>query len=101
MGDRTQDGGAAPSAVDQLPTDPAQLELEVARRRDKVAATVDELVYRAHPREIARRALHDVERRLREATTTPDGQLRTGRVVAVAAAVVAVLALAAYRRRSR
>ena len=101
MSDAAQDGGAPPAAVAQLPTDPVVLEQEIVRRRATLAATVDELAFRTQPREILRRGLNDAARRLREATTTPDGRLRTGRVAAVGAAVVAVLVVAAWRRRSR
>ncbi len=83
----------------RLPSDPAELEREIAARREHLAATIDELVVRAHPKEIARRAQADARTKLHDATYLPDGTLRTERVAAVAGAVVLLLVLAVWRRR--
>jgi hypothetical protein len=77
------------------------LEQLIGERRDRLAATVDELVQRAQPKEIARRSAQDLVGRLRSVTYTPEGRLRVERVGAVAAAVAALLALVIWRRRSR
>jgi hypothetical protein len=77
------------------------LERLIGERRDRLAATVDELVQRAQPKEIARRSAQDLVGRFRSATYTPQGRLRVERVGAVAAAVAALLALVIWRRRSR
>ena len=82
-----------------LPSDPAALELLISQRRDRLAATVDELVRRAQPREIARRGARGVASRFHSATCTPAGQLRVERVGAAAAAVVTLLVLVIWRRR--
>jgi hypothetical protein len=84
-----------------LPADPAALERIIDERRRRLAATVDELVLRAQPKEIARRGASDVQARLRAAVYTDDGRLRVERVGAVAAAVVTLVALIVWRRRSR
>lgn len=94
-----QNGSAA--ASQPLPTDPAELEREIEARRAHLAATVDELVHRAQPKEIARRAKEDAATKFRAATTTPDGQLRTERIAAVAAAVLAFVVFAVWNRRRR
>jgi hypothetical protein len=90
--------GAAPVA---LSNDPAVLERQVEERRARLAATVDELAVRARPREIARRGAASAKARLRRATTTAEGELRVERIGAVAAGALALLAMAAFRRRMR
>ena len=96
-GDQPAEGVAA-----AMPTDPAELEREITRRRAQLADTVNELAARARPQEVARRGLADVRGRVEAATHTSDGQLRVERVGAVVVAVVAVLALLLWRgRRSR
>lgn len=90
--------GRGPGA---LPSSPAELEAVIAQRRERLAATVDELVQRARPQEIARRSVADARLRLADATRTTDGDLRTERIAAVAGAVTAVLALVLLLRRRR
>jgi hypothetical protein len=84
-----------------LPTDPKAIEDLIARRRDSLAATIDELVVRAHPREIARRSAADAKGRVQAFATTPDGGLRTERLAAVAGAALASLTLVLVLRRRR
>jgi hypothetical protein len=85
-----------------MPSDPAELEREIALRRARLADTVNELAARTRPEEVARRGLADVRSRVDAATRTPDGQLRTERVVALAAAAALVLLFVVRRgRRSR
>lgn len=98
-GQATAAGTAAGSHGQVLPSDPAALELLISQRRDRLAATVDELVRRAQPREIARRGARGAADRFRSATWTSDGQLRVERVGAAVAAVVTLLALVLWRRR--
>jgi len=102
--DRSKGGRpeARTSTGTAIPTDPAELERAILEQRAKVAATVDELVERARPREVLRRALADARRRLHEATHTPDGALRVERVSAIAAAGVVLIAGVVWlRRRNR
>lgn len=85
--------------VSEESTDPAAIEAEIEATRTRLAGTVDELSVRLHPKEIARRGSNDVKARLKAATTTPDGQLRIERLVAVGAAAAALLVLTIWRRR--
>ena len=96
-------GGVAESAKVTVmkPGSPAALEAQIQARRDHLAATIDELSARAAPKEIARRSLAGVQARLRNATHTPDGQLRTERIAAAGAAVIALGTLILVRRRRR
>lgn len=90
-----QEGPDRPGSV-------AGLEEAIQVRRDHLAATIDELAARAQPKEIARRGVVDVQRRLRTLTHGPDGELRTERLAAVAGAVsVLAGALVVLRRRRR
>jgi hypothetical protein len=80
-------------------SDPAVIEAEIARRREHLAATVDELVERAHPKALAARGVEDAKGRLQAAVYTPQGDLRAERVGAVAAAVALFLLLTVVLRR--
>jgi len=84
------------------PRSPADLELAIEVKRAQLAATIDELSLRARPREIARRGLAGLAAKARGAVATPDGQVRTERVGAVAgAAFVVGVALVWVRVRRR
>jgi hypothetical protein len=80
---------------------PAELEAAIARRREHLAATVDELVVRAQPKEIARRGAQDAKASLISATHTPEGELRNERLAAVVGAVLALVAVLVVLRRRR
>jgi hypothetical protein len=85
-------------------SDPAAIEAEIALRREHLAATVDELTRRAHPKAIARQGAADAKDRIRAAALTPTGELRTERVGAVAAALAVLVVLGVvlrYRRHRR
>jgi len=82
-----------------MPSDPAAIEAEIEARRAHLAATVDELVVRAHPKVIARRGAEAAKRHLRAATTTPDGQLRVERIAALAGVALLLVVLAVRNRR--
>jgi hypothetical protein len=81
--------------------DPATLERELAARRARLAATVDELVQRSRPQEIARRTASGFAERLKSAVTTPEGSIRIERVIAITAAALAVVAVFGVARRRR
>jgi hypothetical protein len=85
-----------------LPRSAADLERGIAERRERLAATIDELSARARPGEIARRGFAGVAAKARGAVETPDGQMRTERLGAVAgAALVVLVALVWVRVRRR
>jgi MYXO-CTERM domain-containing protein len=111
------DGG---SAVSEGRT-PAQIEADIARRRQDLAATLDEIAVRVHPVTIARdtraKAVSALDRtvgqayvaanrtltRARAQFVTDEGEPRPDRIVPVVVAVVvlagAAAALSARRRR--
>jgi len=94
--------GTATDRTAKPPRSPADLEVAIEARRTQLAATIDELSARARPRELARRGLAGLAAKARGAVSTPDGQMRTERVGAVAgAALVVVVALVWVRVRRR
>lgn len=96
--------GASEGAVEgvvALPRDVKSLEDLIERRRASLAATVDELVVRARPKEITRRAAAGAKSRLQAFATTEDGDLRTERLAAVAGTAVAFVGLLLLRRSRR
>jgi hypothetical protein len=98
--DNTVDAAVRGVPQETLPGDPAALERLIGARRDRLAATVDELARRAHPRELARQGRQDAVSRFRSMAYTPAGRLRVERVGALVAAVAGVLALTVWKRRS-
>ena len=92
MSDTSAPRPSQPKSVDQI-----EAEIEAARQR--LAGTVDELHARTAPKEIARRQVETAKVRFTEATRTPQGDLRTERVAALAAAAVALLGIGVVRRR--
>jgi adenylate kinase len=83
-----------------LPDDPEALERIIDARRRRLAETVDELVVRAHPKEIARRTTADAKQRAIGLVTDEQGDLRYERIAAAAAAAVLVVVLIVVRRRA-
>lgn len=75
----------------------ADIEADLAATRERLAGTIDALVDRVNPKNVARRGLAD----LRSKVTTAEGGVRP-EVVAGAVGVVTVVALLVWRsRRSR
>ncbi|GAB6898548.1 DUF3618 domain-containing protein [Kineosporia succinea] len=89
------DKGSFDEALNGSPT---ELELQIQARREHLAATIDELTTRAHPKDIARRTTAALSDKLQTVTHTPDGELRTERVAAVAGAVVAIAGVLVFIR---
>jgi MYXO-CTERM domain-containing protein len=83
------------------PGSPAALEADIEAARLRLADTVDELAARATPKAILRRQVEAAKARLVAAATTPEGDLRVDRIVAVGVAAAALIGLVAMRRRRR
>jgi Protein of unknown function (DUF3618) len=86
---------------ENLPDDPEALEKIIDDRRQRLAETVDELVVRAHPKEIARRSANDARAKAVGFVTDERGELRYERVAAATAALVLLVVVVVLRRRSR
>lgn len=76
-----------------LPRDPDQLARFIAHRRENLAATLDQLRFQARPDRVVRRAGRRTLTGARHAVRDENGRIRTDRVLAVAAATSAALAL--------
>lgn len=75
---------------------PQEIEADLAETRERLAATMDALVQRVQPKELASRGAQ----RAKLMVMTPDGRLRTKRVVMAVAAVVTVVGGIALLRTS-
>jgi len=82
-------------------TDTARIERDIEAARARLEGTVNELAYRAQPQVIAERQVQSLKLKLRDATHTPDGDLRVERIGAVVGAVVALVVVAGLVRRRR
>ena len=74
---------------------PEQIEADIAATRARLASTVDELVDRAHPKNVAKRQVEQAKAQVFDER----GQLRTQKIVAVGGAAVGVLAVLLLIRR--
>jgi hypothetical protein len=80
-------------------TDPAALERDIARQREQLARTVDELGRRLDVKHRAEVKAHDTIARARDAATTDSGKPRPDLLAAGAAAVAGVALLLWWRSR--
>lgn len=69
------------------PRSTEQIEADIAATRARLAATVDELVDKAHPKNVARRQVESARAQVFDA----DGRLRTQKLIAVGGAAVGVI----------
>jgi len=74
---------------------PEQIEADIAATRARLASTVDELVDRAHPKNVAKRQVEQA----RAQVFDESGRLRTQKLVAVGGAVVGVVGMLLMIRR--
>jgi hypothetical protein len=79
----------------------ASLDAELTARRERLAATIDELVEKANPRNILQRQAEAARARFADVATTPEGQLRVERLAVVVAVVTVVGGVVIYRRLHR
>ena len=74
----------------------SSLEREIEATRDRLADTIDQLVYRAHPKTIVSREVNSFKAYFVDAST---GRPRTDNILKVAAGVVGVVTAFAVVRR--
>jgi hypothetical protein len=72
-----------------------QIEADIAATRARLASTVDELVDRANPKNVALRQVEQAKAQVFDER----GQLRTEKIVAVAGAIVGVVGVLLVIRR--
>ncbi|MCD4534011.1 DUF3618 domain-containing protein [Nocardioides sp. cx-169] len=73
-----------------MSTDPSALEAEIEATRERLAGTIDELLYRASPKTIAGREVATLKAHFVDPAT---GQPRTDNILKVVGGVVGVVAL--------
>ena len=73
-----------------------ELEREIEAARDRLADTIDQLVYRAHPKTIVSREVSSLKANFVDPRT---GQPRTDNILKLAGVVVGVVALFTLIRR--
>jgi len=74
----------------------SSLEREIEATRDRLAGTIDQLVYRANPKTIVGREVNSIKAYFVDART---GSPRTDNILKVAGGVVGVIALFALIRK--
>ena len=75
---------------------PSGLEREIEETRERLAGTIDELIYRSHPRTIVGREVAQVKAFFVDQTT---GEPRTENILKVAAGVVGTIVVFALIRK--
>ena len=89
--------------TEPLPSDPAELEKVIRGQQNQLASSVDALLDKVAPKNVAQRTTAEVKAKARGAVLTPDGQPRTERLAAAGAGLAGLLALVVLRgvRRRR
>lgn len=78
------------------PKSAKEIEAELQASRQRLASTIDELAFRAQPREVAKRQVESVKLKADELTRTPDGDVnadKVGKIVSGAGVAMLVLGL--------
>lgn len=92
--------------ADKAPAKPAtrsakEIEADLAATRERLAGTIDELTFRAQPKELAKRGVEDAKLKVGGFTHTPDGELDTQKLAMVLGGVAALLLTIGLVRRAR
>ena len=92
--------------ADKAPATPAtrsakEIEADLAATRERLAGTIDELAFRAQPKELAKRGVEDVKLKVGGFTHAPDGELDTQKLAVVLGGVAALLLTIGLVRRAR
>ena len=102
----TAGGFEARPPRDQGDRSPEQIEADIARTRERLAGTVNEIADRVKPANVVRRKTEGVRQLASHAAETARaqvvdarGDVRTERVAALGAAAIAALGLLVWRRR--
>lgn len=74
----------------------SQLEREIEETRERLATTIDQLLYRAHPKTIVSREVSSIKAHFVDAST---GQPRTDNILKVVGGVVGVVVVFAVIRK--
>ena len=78
------------------PKNAKEIEAELQASRQRLASTIDELAYRAQPKEVAKRQVEGLKLKANDMTRTSDGDVaedKVGKMVGGAGAFLLVLGL--------
>ncbi|TWP37701.1 DUF3618 domain-containing protein [Leekyejoonella antrihumi] len=78
-----------------------QVEADLAASRERLAGTIDELAFRAQPKEIAKRQVESAKLRANDMTRTPEGDVDNAKVGKIAGGLGGVLLVLGLLRRVR
>lgn len=78
-----------------------QIEADLAATRQRLAGTIDELAFRAQPKEVAKRQVESLKLAANDATHTPEGDLKTDKIAAAVGGFGAFALLLGLVRRAR
>ncbi|GGB16371.1 hypothetical protein GCM10011492_02640 [Flexivirga endophytica] len=92
--------------ADKAPAKPAtrsakDIEADLAATRERLTGTIDELAFRAQPKELAKRQVEGAKLKVGGFTHTPDGELNTQKLGFALGGVAAVLLTLGILRRAR
>jgi hypothetical protein len=90
-----EEDGVASGSNAPANREPDQIVADIEATRDRLASTIDQIVDRANPKNVARRGLESVKAHF----VAPDGSVRMENVAPVAGAVAGVIVLAVVIRR--
>jgi Protein of unknown function (DUF3618) len=94
-GTSIEEAGVSSTEPASEPQTPEEIEAEIAATRARLASTVDELVDKAHPRNVAKRQVEQARSQVFDA----EGNLRTEKIATVAGAIAGVVVLLLIIRR--
>ena len=86
---------ATPARVSGEDRSPQSIQTEMEATRNRLAGTIDQIVYRSHPKTIAKRRIDEIKSRF----VDEQGEPRTDEIAKVAGAVVGFFALMATIRK--
>lgn len=82
------------------PKSAKEIEADLAATRQRLAGTIDELAFRAQPKELAKRQVETLKLALNDQTRTPDGELKTEKLAFGLGGLGTVLLLLGLIRRA-
>ncbi|YAL84229.1 DUF3618 domain-containing protein [Dermacoccaceae bacterium W4C1] len=78
-----------------------EIEADLAATRNRLAGTIDELAFRAQPKEVAKRQVETLKLAANDATHTPEGEVDEQKVSTILGGVGGFLLLLGIVRRIR
>lgn len=83
------------------PKNAKEIEAELQASRQRLASTIDELAFRAQPKEVAKRQVESVKLKANDLTRSSDGEVAGEKVGAIVGGAGVALLLLGLLRRAR